>query len=702
MSGMTENIKSKLFLLSAIVFVTLAIVGGIRSYSPVPSWDMWDGYLGFFTKTISGDTSAWWAQHNEHRIVLARFFFWLDLTFFAGQGWFLIVVNYLLQAMVCILFWVIWKESRSDKHYWIGYFIIAWLFWWIQNDNLIWGFQSQFIFAYLLPLSAFYFLHRATSASTNNYIFFCFALLFGVLSIGSMANGTLTLPLMTSYALVARMGWRRTASLIILSVIALWSYFHDFNAPGGHGSLKEALSETPLNLMTYVLLYLGGPFYYLFGKGGGGQVIAMISGIFLIVSSAAFAWRIVRIAHITSLPLALLFFILYIGGTALGTGGGRVIFGIDQALTSRYMTPALMAWVALILLFLPRLEAVGQSLRRGIWIPFLLVILLMLPLQLKALASKQSLLFEREIAALALELGVADQSQIGSIFPSADWALSIAEEPVARNLSIFGVFPFKDVREMIGQKSSKALRPDYQCLGSIDEIQTIEGDSKFIRVRGWIFDPHSRQVPKSAQLIDENGVVQGLIITGQNRPDVANAIDSIAKNSGFKGYVKASVQGRAVNLIDTQGGCQLFSKIPTVFFNTTKTADSFSVSISVNQVQPQNTWTGTDYYNSSIPGLTVFGSFLHSDSDKGSIILKVNRGDKLLYRSGPNGGRQIVQVIGRSELKSNLPVAPEWILLEFSSNVLPEIFEIEFTDNGDSWGEWSAIAIVNKIKLNQK
>ena len=696
MTRMTENRKSKLFLLAALAFVGLAIIGGIRSYSPVPFWDMWDGYLGFFTKVISGDTSAWWSQHNEHRIVLTRVFFWMDLAFFAGQGWFLIVVNYLLVAIVCTLFWIIWIEIRSEKHLWIGYFIIAWLFLWIQENNLVWGFQSQFILAQLLPLSSLYFLHRAASADTNKNVNFCFALILGVLSLGSMANGILTLPLLTGYSLVARMGWKRTLLLAVLSVMALWLYFLNYNAPGGHGSLKQALLETPIDLMVYVLLYIGAPFYYLFGKEDFGQVIAITAGSFMVVSCTVLALRIIPIAQRTTLPLALLVFILYIGGTALGTGGGRVIFGVDQALSSRYMTPALMAWVALLLLYLPKLEPVGQSLQSKVWLPFLLLLFLMLPLQLKALSSKQNELFEREIAALALELGVNDQSQISHVFPSADWALTLAEKPVAKNLSVFGSLPFKDARETIEQKPTKDLPSDHQCLGSIDEVQAIKGDAKFVQVRGWIFEPRGRNIPESAQLIDENGIVQGLIITGQTRPDVASAIDSYAKNSGFKGYVRASAQGQAINLIDPQGGCQFFSSIPAVFFTTYKTTDSDSVSVSINQLQEQNTWTGKDYYRSSISGLTVFGSFVHSDKDVGSIILKIKWGDRLLYRSGPTGGRQFAQVIGHPHLKSNLPVAPEWILLEFSSERLPDVFEIELTDKGKSWGEWSAIAISNR------
>ena len=123
------------------------------------------------------------------------------------------------------------------------------------------------------------------------------------------------------------------------------------------------------------------------------------------------------------------------------------------------------------------------------------------------------------------------------------------------------------------------------------------------------------------------------------------------------------------------------------------TANKSYVSVSTSQVQFQNEWTGKDYVSSIIPGLDIFGSYLHSDSDKGTIVLKLNRGDRLLYRSGPTAGRQLVHVIGRSDLKSILPVAQELILLEFSNSNLPDEFIVRFEDRGDGWGEWSAIGL---------
>jgi hypothetical protein len=237
---MAQLFKDKtlfIFALAAFTFVVLANVGGFRSYSPVPFWDMWNGYLDFYVKASAGDLSVWWAQHNEHRIFIARLFFWLDFTFFHGQVWFLFAVNYLLMGVVCLIFWNIWKERTTGNIPWIGFFLIAWLFSWIQEENLNWAFQSQFILAQLLPLAALYFLHRAATPGMFQNRDFYIAILFGALALGSMANGVLTLPLMTLYAAVVRMGLKRSLLLAILALVAISLYFYDYKAQVHHGSL---------------------------------------------------------------------------------------------------------------------------------------------------------------------------------------------------------------------------------------------------------------------------------------------------------------------------------------------------------------------------------------------------------------------------------------------------------------------------------
>ena len=95
----------------AIIFISLAIYGGIQLYSPIPFYDMWDAYLNFYVQVNQGDIAYWWSQHNEHRIVLSRILFWIDIRFFQGRIWFLIVINYLLITITFGFFYIILNTS---------------------------------------------------------------------------------------------------------------------------------------------------------------------------------------------------------------------------------------------------------------------------------------------------------------------------------------------------------------------------------------------------------------------------------------------------------------------------------------------------------------------------------------------------------------------------------------------------------------
>ena len=91
--------KDKIFILFftalTILIVGLAIVGGFRSYSPVPFCDDWEGILKFFIRVQDEDNAGWWEQFHEHRIVLARLLFWANFKWLGGENWPLITINYL-------------------------------------------------------------------------------------------------------------------------------------------------------------------------------------------------------------------------------------------------------------------------------------------------------------------------------------------------------------------------------------------------------------------------------------------------------------------------------------------------------------------------------------------------------------------------------------------------------------------------------
>jgi hypothetical protein len=543
----------------------MAIIGGIRSYTPVPIDDMIDGFLGFFSNGYYDHISAWWWQHNEHRTVLSRILFWLDIVLFQGKLWFLTVVNYLLMGISYLFFYMMLKERLStEKDAFplkvLSLVILIMLVSWIQQDNFVRAFQNGFFLAQLLPLIAFFLLHRAYVNPVSSTRLFILACLTGVASLGSMANGVLTLPLMALFALILRMSWHRVIILMILAVIGNLLYFHNYITPPQHNSLIDTVFNDPVGLLIFVLYYLGGPFYYITGEGNFN--IPVLAAIFLIASAVFFTWKSIKKPATSSLEFALLSFLLYIGIAAVGTGGGRVSLGLEQAFTSRYQTPVLMAWATLIILYAPAIARGINHAPRQVLGALMLIPLILLPIQRQALQSQQSILFEEQIGALALELGINDQEQIVAIYPFPEKALKNTRTAVEEGFSIFGRSPLEKVNQLIGR--SEEYRSFALCQGYLDNIYNMEHNDGYVRVRGWLFQPDARKSPSKIHILNEEGRIIGYALTGQPRPDVAIEIDPEAKESGYVGYLMTQELGRSIILRGYEPDCELMIPAPQI------------------------------------------------------------------------------------------------------------------------------------------
>lgn len=514
-----------------------------------------------------------------------------------------------------------------------------------------------------------------------------------------MANGVIAIPLMFLYSIIVKMRWRVSALLFCFSIGIIFLYFNNFHANPKHGSLLSTLSQEPVLFIKYILYYLGGPFYYFSGKGTFGLFFAQISGIALVISSIYFAYKSLIDRDNHHLELALLTFLLYIGGTAFGTAGGRAIFGIDQAFSSRYMTPALMAWATVLILYIPLLNNWARKRAIMVWFPFLFMLCCMFPFQLKALNKPKWKLFEDKVAALALELGIPDQRQILHIYPNAKHVLEIAKKAAEENISIFDLYPIKDARYRLG-KSKNIKKYDVtekkNNLGHIDEIYYISsGKKEFIRFKGWCFNKADFKLPELIEVVDEKGVVIGVVLTGQPRPDVAKRVHKKAIYSGFKGYITDSASpGDKLWLlgVDSNFMCQV--TVPDTLGNYVATTKALSkITVTMDQVLPGNSWTGTDYYKSNFDGKRVLGSYVKSDHDVGEIRLKLQKGDSIYYRTGPVHTSQIVTIQSNSPAEFTVPGAKDWVEMNFTGRKLPDEFIVQFSDQGNQWGEWSAIAL---------
>ena len=541
----------------AIVMFMLAVIGGINSYSGVPYWDMWDGTLNFYLRISNGENSLWFAQHNEHRILLSRLLFWLDYAVFDGLSYFLIGMNYVLMAFAIFIFWKFSElqcrinlpplpSHCSKVALLFSFFITAWLSQWMQWENLAWGFQSQFFLAQSVPLLAFYCL-AASTLQHHSRLFFCGAILLGFLSLFTMANGVLALPLLTAVSAIIRSGWKRTGLLASVTVLGILFYFGDYHTPGNHASITDTLRNQPLQLMQYVALYLGSPFFALAGEGRNGLIAASISGVALMLLSALRLFIEIRAKRINPVTLALLGYLLYLGGTAVGTGTGRIVFGVAQAVSFRYTTPALMAWAALLLLYLPMLSNYIKRYRTVMIPGLVLVCVFLLWRQIPALYPQHQKIFDRQVAALALELGVDDAQQINHVYVMNAGLLNIANQATENDLSVFGHYPLQGLREKWTDRFSPPSDSPI-CQGALDSVSTIEGEPDALRISGWVFNPVEESVPSRVIATDRLGRILGFALTGQPRPDVADAVHGSAGLSGFRGYIQLVEQGTEIAL----------------------------------------------------------------------------------------------------------------------------------------------------------
>jgi hypothetical protein len=677
--------------LLSLVNVTLTIIGMVKGHSAVPYWDMWNGYLGFFAAISEGDWTAWWVQHNEHRILLARLLFWLDLTLFRGLGIFLLCMNFVLLGLIYVTFFAYLRNqafAKADRpaSLVMAALLLSWTFSWSQHENLVWAFQSQFLLAQLFPLIALFFQSRSVAKRQNGTFDFFLAVLFGMLSVGTMANGILILPLMVIYSVLTRSGVKRHALLVMSCTFTLWVYFIGYSSSSN--SLFQALLDYPLDVIQYVLLYLGGAVFYL-SPASIALEFALASGALLIIVAAVLG--VLELSNKVSNPtrLALLMFLLYVGGTAVATASGRVSLGVEQALSSRYMTPALAAWAALGVLLAPGFLRFYYRFKPVCLIAGIGFASLMTVHQVSALNVNDDELYQRRLAFLAVELGIDDAEQLKKIFPTSDYLLHFSAKYGDKEWSVFGVEPFRNARNRIGSRESEQF--DQQCNGELTEVLPIVNEASYHRVRGWIVDSES---PESGwlNLRNQKHELVGIALLAPSNDGNSTSVH----HRNFSGYMLDGSFGKQLRIESRDAACGFDADVPEPIFILTPLADDdIGSSATAADVQPGSTWLGTDSWRSSVAGYIVLGSWVTSDADTGSVEIRINRGAKIMYRSGPENKRQVAVLTanGIELARSVLPSAHEWSWLEFDVPSLPEEFIVKLSDEGTGWGEWLAIAV---------
>jgi hypothetical protein len=354
--------KSGPFGRPALTFLVLALpalwVGWlIYHYGVDTPWeDEWDSTRLLLEKMQAGTLGLgdFFAFHNEHRIFFPSL---LTLGLAKLTHWNVraeLLMIWILACLCSLNLWrvaqvTVWRSSRTRHWLLLGTNVL--LLSPLQWENLLWGFQIGFF----LPLATMTACLWVAPSLRRPFDFLA-TMVLCLISTFSIASGFaswfLTAPLLLLWngktrARGEKIWWLIWASVGIVSVCL---YFHGFARPAAHRSPMEAIKH-PLLAVQFALAYLGNPFCS--GTAFEQASIAQIAGAALVIAlffSVVYLWRWRRdrtfLAH--SLPWLSLSSIALVNGVL--TTLGRVGFGMNTAMSSRYVSFAIMLPIGLLFL----------------------------------------------------------------------------------------------------------------------------------------------------------------------------------------------------------------------------------------------------------------------------------------------------------------------------------------------------------------
>jgi hypothetical protein len=323
----------------------------IRFGVNVPYWDQWDTPGLIFEKIYQGQLSFsdFIAQHNESRKLFPRLFF-LGLAYLTH--WNTRYEYLVIFAMACLISFNIYRliqktvDSTAPKTLYLWGLANLLIFSPCQFENWIWGIQMVVFTPILCLTSGILALYSKLNISRKVVV----GILLSTISTFSYANGLLCWFLLPVSALLSG-HWkvlRRKSWLILLWILTgllnIFIYFRDYVKPPAHPSLLEGLKH-PIKAVNYFCAFLGTPL-----SGGRLEIAVPVGAAILIVFittvlSLGQRWRDRTLRYRVGGWLTLSLYVLI---SAVVTTLGRVGFGVEQALASRYTTFSLYLLVALI------------------------------------------------------------------------------------------------------------------------------------------------------------------------------------------------------------------------------------------------------------------------------------------------------------------------------------------------------------------
>jgi hypothetical protein len=509
--------------LLAISIVSTSIYGAYNYFSPIPFWDQWQGYIGFYHRVKGGNYSAWWDRHNEHRIVFSRILFWLDIVLFDGMNIFTVVCNFVLLGLLAFLLWGEQRRGSSiDLSSWlVGGVVVAFLFLWTQNENLKWGFQSQGFAVFLFGALAFAQMSREPTGNWKLIAAFACA---GLATI-SMGNGIVVFPILAVQAMILRRRWMDVFACLAAGAVAAVAYYSDYSVPSPPTAPEAQMIG--VTQAKYFLIFLGNPIYWIYNS----IVLCAFFGVaslIIMVTATTIVFLKGQITPYRSFLIAIYGMCI---ASSLGTTHSRWMLGLNYAASSRYTTTVLISWtvISLLLLDLKVPKRTSFALVFGV----LAVISVLARVQMQARGDNIAQTAWK-FTVLATKIGLDHQDRDAQMFPAGMHEMFTDENKYAAAMNI-GPFGRGWLQDAGIVKYDAALRDDQLCSGFIESVTK---DSVGMVAQGWVVPHDYASTSTLIVLTNHADETVGYGVTGEARPDVRAQIPGASKHSGWIGFAK--------------------------------------------------------------------------------------------------------------------------------------------------------------------
>jgi hypothetical protein len=546
---------------AAVYVVASTILMVADSALALPFSDQW-GQLIFTPQQV---LSAWlYSQDNEHRILFPRLIFAIDTFLFHENNDFGYICNIALTFALALLLTAVGARdlpSRSDR-IWVGGAVFTALFSAMQWENFTLGYNVGFFLVELAAVANFTLVASGKPTSRK---------LAGAVASEAVAAYSLANGLLVPFIALALAIWLRRpkAHLAVLTVAALAlaaSYLYGYVTPKYHSD-PLAFYQYPGAIAAYVISEIGNPVGAIIREWTLSNYLnwAQVCGaIGVVLFTAAFVAAVPRSKAIGASGPIFLATAAFVLGTAVLTALGRVRFGSDQAISSRYITVVLLFWVAMGLIGFVAVARHYSFPRLAVMTLGLCCLGIVAMSQPRFVSDGRGWILPRREATTALLADVLDAEMLAKVNPNVPKLVDIAAQLRAGNLSLFGD-PWSGwintpliEHTRIGDQS--------RCRGAVTVATRITGsDRPGWRASGWAWGNDRDAAPDKIVMTDEAGRVIGYGLAGF-APEAADLPHREGwRRSGWHGHFTEieAAPVIAYALIDKERtACRLRSSLP--------------------------------------------------------------------------------------------------------------------------------------------